>query len=129
MASVWLTPPHWVTRFRAFNTMVEGAADYLALLVKRFKIAWEGVEKGDPALFGHLLKQQLYYTADENQYVKTLMGAYAILAKMPFDYDSLPSLTEEEKERIGNIVSLSLYQSIGESLDQDSVPPDDESNT
>ena len=128
MASVWVDPPHWVSRFRAFHDIVEGATDHTALLVKRFNIAWEGIEKGDPALFGHLLKQQGYYTDDEAHYTKTLVGTYTSISKLAFDYDSLPALTEEEKERIGSLMSLSLYQSIGEYLDGDEPASDDESN-
>ena len=108
MASVWVDPPHWVSRFRAFHDLFEGATDHIALLVRRFTIAWEGIERGDPALFGHLLKQQGYFTDDETSYVKKLVGTYTMVSKMAFDYDSLPVLTEAEKERISNLVSLAL---------------------
>ena len=113
MASVWVAAPHWASRFRAFHDLVEGATDHVGLMVKRFNLAWGGVERGDPALFGHLLKQQHYFTADEGIYVQGLMNTYKALAKMPFDYDALASeLTEAEKERIGNFVGLSLQTSI-----------------
>jgi hypothetical protein len=126
MASVWVDPPHFASRFRAFDDILEGATDHIAILVKRFTLAWPYVVDGDPTGFSHALKQQGYYTADEAQYTKTLVGTYTSISKLAFDYDSLPFLTETEKDRIGNLVSLTLFESIGESLDEDSHPiPDD----
>lgn len=129
MASVWVDPPHWVSRFRAFDDILEGATDYLALLVKRFTLAWPYVVDGDPVAFSHALKQQTYYTDDEAHYTKTLVGTYVIISKLAFDYDSLPFLTEEEKERVGNLVSLTIYQDVGEYLDGDDAIPEDEPNS
>lgn len=127
MASVWLEPPHWASRFRAFDDILEGATDHIALLTKRFTLAWPYVVEGDPAAFSHALKQQNYYTADEAQYTKTLVGTYAAISKLAFDYDSLPILTEAEKDRIGNLVSLTIFQSVGEYLDSDPAElPEDE---
>jgi hypothetical protein len=126
MASVWVDPKHWACRFRAFNTLVEGAVDYVGLLVKRFNLSWEGVERGDPALFSRLLHQQGYYTADVAIYTKTMTGVYAMFAKMPFDYDTLPIFTESEKDRISNLVSLTVWNSVGEALDEDDLVPDDD---
>jgi hypothetical protein len=128
MASVWVDPKHWACRFRAFQTLVEGAVDYIGLLVKRFNIAWEGVEQGDPKLFSHLLRQQNYYTADEAQYTKTMVGVYEMFAKMPFDYGTLPIFTEAEKERISNLVGLTIWNTVGEVLAEDGVPPEDDPN-
>jgi hypothetical protein len=127
-ASVWVDPPHWACRFRAFHSLVEGATDYLGLLVKRFSIAWEGVERGDPALFGHLLKQQNYYTDDEAHYTKTLTGTFKMMSKLAIDYDSLPVLTENEKETLSNLVGLTLQTSIDDVVFGRPQDPDDEPN-
>ena len=116
MASVWVEPKHWVSRFRAFNSFTEGALDYIGLLVRRFHLAWEGVEKGDPALFSHLARQQGYYTADEAQYTKTIKSTFSMISKVPFDYDSLPVLTEAEKEQLSNLVTLTVQQSVDDYL-------------
>jgi len=129
MASVTVKPKHWACRFRAFDDILEGATDYLALLVKRFTLAWPYVVDGDPVAFSHALKQQGYYTDDEAHYTKTLVGTYVAISKLAFDYDSLPALTEDEKERIGNLVSLTIYQSVGEYLDADDVVAEDEPNS
>ncbi len=69
---VWFDPPHPQTRFRAFDTLAEGAADYLAMLHKRFNLSWPAVISGSPEEFAHLLKVQRYYTADEAAYAKAV---------------------------------------------------------
>ncbi len=105
---IWFYPNHPGCRFRAFNTLIEGATDYIAILAKRFDKAWPAVSAGDPAQFCHLLKQQDYYTADEAGYTKTLVSVYTSISKMAFDYDTLPLLTEAEKTAIGNNAAASL---------------------
>ena len=125
MVSVWVNPPHPASRFRAFETILEGATDYIALLVKRFTVAWPSVEAGDPVAFSHGLKQQGYYTADVNAYTATMVSTFNAISKLAFDYDSLPALTDDEKNRIGDIVGMALYESIGESLAADNVIPPD----
>jgi flagellum-specific peptidoglycan hydrolase FlgJ len=71
--AVWFDPPHPQTRFRAFGSLEEGAADYLELLHRRFASAWPAVVAGDPAAFGHDLKAAHYYTADEHAYTALLV--------------------------------------------------------
>lgn len=62
--------------FRAFDTFNEGVDFYIGFLRnKRYKIAWAGVEAGDPVKFATLLRQQGYYTASVADYVK-LMNYY-----------------------------------------------------
>lgn len=56
MASVWIDPPHWVSRFRAFHTAAEGALDHIALLVKRFPNAWDAALRKDPQGYAHALR-------------------------------------------------------------------------
>ncbi len=68
----WFDPPHPQTRFRAFDTLEEGAVDYLKMLHERFFLSWPAVESGDPKEFAHLLKRQGYYTADEGEYASAL---------------------------------------------------------
>ncbi len=75
-------PPHRATWFRSFPTLAEGIGHHLALLKnRRYKIAWAAVEKGDVALFAHLLKKQGYYTAPEADYIRGMMGHYNLYNK------------------------------------------------
>ena len=71
---VWFDPPHPTCAFRAFRTAADGAKDYLAMVHKRFNLSWPAVLAGDPGQFAHLLKQQHYYTDDEEHYTKTMIG-------------------------------------------------------
>jgi hypothetical protein len=70
---VFFDPPHPQTRFRAFETLDDGAYDYLELLHRRFAAAWPAVEAGDPAAFGHALAAQHYFTANEASYTRVLV--------------------------------------------------------
>ncbi len=77
---VWFDPPHPQTRFRAFESLVDGALDYVALLYKRFTKAWATLAGGDPEAFAHELKAQRYYTASEALYVRVILERYVIMA-------------------------------------------------
>ena len=69
-------PPHPATWFRSFPTLTDGVVYHFNFLKNnRYKDSWIAVEKGDPALFAHLLKVKGYYTAAESEYVK-LMNYY-----------------------------------------------------
>lgn len=70
---VFFDPPHPQCRFRAFESLADGAADYLELLHRRFAVAWPAVVAGDAAAFGHALKAAHYYTADEHAYTALLV--------------------------------------------------------
>jgi hypothetical protein len=65
-------PEHDVCRFRAFPTLDAGLADHFTMLRSTFKTAWTAVERGDPLLYGRLLRKGGYYTAPEAQYTTTL---------------------------------------------------------
>jgi hypothetical protein len=63
-------PPDPTTWFRAYDTLADGAKDYLIQLSQtHFKRAWPAVVAGSPAEFAHLLKVEDYYTAPESEYV------------------------------------------------------------
>jgi hypothetical protein len=117
MASVWVEPKHPWCRFRAFHTLSEGAVDYISLLNKRFKKAWPAVLSGDPALFSHYLRQEHYYTADENQYTASLVSLFHTLTQITVDYTYNPDLTDDQKTRIQNLVALTMIQSIDDTGD------------
>ncbi len=74
---VTFQPPSPVTWFRSFRTLADGVVYHFNFLRnKRYQSSWVAVEKGDPALFAHLLKLKGYYTAAEADYVKLMMYHY-----------------------------------------------------
>lgn len=115
---MWFYPDHPGCRFRAFSTLLEGAIDHIAIVHKRFSKSWPAVLAGDPAQYSHMLRKQGYYTADESSYTKTLVSLYETMKKVPFDYDSLPVVSESQSERIMNLVGLTLNQCLEELPDR-----------
>jgi len=109
---IWFYPKHPGCRFRAFNTLVDGAVDYIGLLNKRFARSWPAVLTGDPAQFSHLLRSQGYYTADELAYTKTLTSVFHTISQLNVDYTTPPELTDDQKTRISNLVALTMDQSL-----------------
>ncbi len=73
---VWFNPPHPYSRFRAYRDLDEGAAGYLAMMHKRFRMAWEQVLQGDPIAFVHALKAGNYFTADAVEYSKSVASLF-----------------------------------------------------
>jgi hypothetical protein len=124
-AIIWFYPEHPGCRFRAFETLREGAIDHLSLIHKRFNRSWPAVLAGDPALYAHMLKLQRYYTADESAYTKTLVSVFRMVSKIKVDYKALEApkpeekkhegLTESQKRRILNLVALTAQQSYEDS--------------
>lgn len=128
---IWFYPKHPACRFRAFRTLLDGAVDHLSIVHKRFSRSWPAVLAGDPAQYSHMLRAQGYYTADEAQYTKTLVSVYNTIAHMAFDYSTLPTspempeLDDDQKDRIQNLVALTMQQSL-EDLMYGSPSSDDE---
>lgn len=120
---IWFYPPHPGCRFRAFNTLLEGATDYITLLVKRFDKAWPAVSSGDPAQFSHLIRQQDYYTADEAPYTAQLTSIYRSFAKLVFDYGSLPMMTEQEKTELDGVLAKSTADLVTEVIEDAETEP------
>lgn len=69
-------PDNDVCRFRAYETIEDGAFDYLVLLQRRFALSWDPVVAGDPAEFSRALKRQGYYTADEPKYTALMVSLF-----------------------------------------------------
>ena len=121
-AIIWFYPKHPGCRFRAFETIREGAIDHLSLIHKRFSRSWPAVLAGDPALYAHMLKLQGYYTADEASYTKTLVSVFGMVSRIKVDYKALEAppekkqegLSESQKRRILNLVALTAQQSYEE---------------
>ncbi len=120
---IWFYPNHPACRFRAFNTLIEGATDYIAILAKRFDKAWPAVSAGDPAQFCHLLKQQDYFTADEAGYTSQVVSIFRNFSKLAFDYDSLPMLTAQERAELDGVLAKSLSDLATSVISDDDTEP------
>jgi hypothetical protein len=122
MASVWINPKHPWCRFRAFNSLLEGAIDYVKLLNKRFQRAWPAVIAGDPALFAHYLKLQGYYTAPEAEYVSTIKSTFHTMMGVPVTFTQ-PNLDNDQQTRVQNMVAMTMVQSLDDILSAPSTMP------
>ena len=71
------------TQFRAFATLDEGAAFYLATLFRHFAAAWPAVVAGDPLEFAVALKRAHYYTAPLEDYARGLSARFEELREPP----------------------------------------------
>jgi len=67
-------PPNPASRFRAFDSLEDGALDYLAILADRFASAWSYLEAGDADGFAHALHRARYFTADPKTYAAGLVS-------------------------------------------------------
>lgn len=73
MQSVRVKPPHPWTRFRAFRSLQQGAADHIKLLrTEHYTPAWYAVAAGEPIAYARALASCGYFTADPGQYARTL---------------------------------------------------------
>lgn len=63
---------HIRAHFRAYDSIDEGAEDYLRVMGARFGSALAPAERGDLDGFAHALKQAGYYTAPESEYRSAL---------------------------------------------------------
>lgn len=124
---IWFYPKHSGCRFRAFDTLVDGAVDYIGLLHKRFSKSWPAVLAGDPIQFAHLLKVQGYYTADEFIYANSVKNCFNGWAKLNVDYTTEPYLTDDQRSKILNLVALTMRQSLDD-VTQSPFNTEDDSN-
>ena len=100
-------PDHPACCFRAFETIEEGAIDYLGLLRSRFSKAWPMLMHGDPVGFVHALKAQGYFTAAEGPYSAAMTSIFdGLLKTMPTT--DLPALSDDQAEKLKNLVALTL---------------------
>lgn len=71
--------------FRAYESLEDGARDYLHTIATRFRHAWPAVILGDPAQFSHLLKEEGYYTLHEHD----LPGETGYTTRLVARYDQV----------------------------------------
>ena len=108
MASVMITPKHPWCCFRAFEELVDGAADHLELLHRRFPDAFTSALQGDARAFSTSLKRAGYYTAPVDQYTKGILGCLPRVqaASKKIDWDSLPKMNDWEVKRVEGLISI-----------------------
>ena len=116
---IYFYPKHPCSRFRAFNTLLEGAIDHITLVFKRFNQSWPALMIGDPDVYATALKSQGYFTADlhtpdHKGYADTLCSLFHTVSNIKFDYDNLSNINDNDKERLSGLVALSMQQSIDE---------------
>lgn len=128
-AVVWFYPSHAACRFRAYDTLDLGAADYLALIHARFQKAWPFILSGDPDGYARALKAQGYYTADVEEYARAVRSIFAKYLKSITLLDlSRPvsppeptwhELTEEDRATTNALNALTLQQLTHELINED----------
>ena len=99
MASVRFLPDHPGCRFRAFETLADGACDYVALLHGRYAEAFRILSTGDAGRFCDALRRRGYFTADPTQYARGVAGCLPRVRASGVDLDSIehpaPDVTQE----------------------------------
>lgn len=110
---VWFLPKHPRSRMRAYLEAKEGIVDYLSTLARRFAPAWSFVVAPDARAFTAALRELGYVSEPVEN--KTQSGFADVMVKymkawegIEFDYESVPILTNSEKEQIKNLISLNL---------------------
>ena len=97
--------------------MEEGVIHHMELLRnKRYKIAWKAVEQGDSALFARLLKQQGYYTAPVEDYVKLINYHFNKFMKLNTFEQALAAVKREltPPDRPANIIAFDTKEDVFE---------------
>ncbi|MBV9946024.1 MAG: glucosaminidase domain-containing protein [Myxococcales bacterium] len=118
---------HLQQGFRAYESLDEGARDYIAVLRNRFPQAYTQATAGNVDGFAHALKQSHYFTAPEAEYAAGLRAAAGSVGagaapKSP-GIEPVPSLhqgaagagapglaTSEELSRVLDAIALSAVQ-------------------
>lgn len=110
--TVWFYPEHPACCFRAYcvlnedgtedswSSLVLGMTDYLGLLYKRFFKSWEALKSGDPAAFVRALKVQGYFTADVEQYVRSVVSLFKEFSHINVDISALPIIPTDKLKLI-----------------------------
>lgn len=95
---VRVLPPHPACCFRAWHTLAEGAAAYLALLRDRYAKAWPHVEVGSPGAFVLALKSLGYFTGNVDEYRVSVESLWREYLALPWP-ELLEQLDRDDAER------------------------------
>jgi hypothetical protein len=104
-----ISPGKWKKmnlKYRAFNTLDEGALDYIKFLKNNYATAWQHIINPNPEEYSKALKKAGYYTADEIPYTKNMVSLFSHFSKSP-EYDKAKSGITEESNVMGNKDSIS----------------------
>ena len=109
LSSVKVYPDHPWSCFRAFESLVSGAADHLELLHRRFPNAFAAAREGNAFEFSVALKRAGYYTASVEQYTKGILGCLPRVkaASKNVDWDACPQFTPWQIGQVEGIIALS----------------------
>ena len=111
-------------RFRAYESLDEGAQDYLSLLHRRYAPALSAAERGDVDGFTHALKSVGYFTGPEGHYANDLRGLLG-LPKRPEDApltggaEAMPFSTTQALARMLDAVSVSAARIAAPARDEE----------
>ena len=72
-------------RFRAYQSVRDGAEDYLSLLIRKYPEAISAAERGDVTDFVAALKRARYFTGSESDYARSLSERVVRAAELGFD--------------------------------------------
>lgn len=129
-AEIWFYPEHPGCCFRAYQVMEEdgsidehaslvaGMTDYLGLLYRRFSRAWPAVLAGDPDLFCTELKNQRYFTADLEQYKRSVKSLFYEYLRAELDFSAIPLVSEAQKKKLLNLSAAVLQESIRDMIEE-----------
>ena len=118
-AIVWLYRPHPGCKFRAFDTIEEGAIDHLSFIRYRYgKKAgvWDAVLKGDVVSYCQALSKNGYFTADVGGYTKSVSSIFREYMKNDLDLSSMPPASDAQMKRISDLVQISMQDDMAEEV-------------
>ena len=104
---VWFYPKHRGCRFAAFESLAEACMHHLSFLMRRDKV-WSALVHADPVKYCSELESVRYYTADKEDYTKTVVDCFCDVQRRRFDFSALPVLGEHEKERLRGLSGIIL---------------------
>lgn len=110
--------------FRAYDSLDQGAIDYVAFMHGRYNGALAKAEVGDLDGYAHALKQSGYYTASESDYAAALRAHAGIAAKHPGKTD--PASFASDPSTFSNSFELGRVVDMIASASARIAAPDDE---
>lgn len=91
-------------RFRAYESLDEGAEDFLSLLHRRYSAAITVADRGDVDAYAHALKQGGYFTGPEARYANDMRGLLG-LPRRPIE-ETAPDATLDDASANANAAML-----------------------
>jgi hypothetical protein len=123
---VHIVPPAIGCRFVAYNSLLDGAHDYLRHFNLEFRTAWPAVVAGNVAAFAHQLAMAHYYTAPEAEYTagleRTVKEADARIGP-----DTVPEVPDAIEDSMIAFVEAqaAIEQAANEDNSEQPTPPGD----